>query len=150
MYHQVIALSAEKKEASRGPLSLFTSLPTRRLEFRVGKFSMVDFFDVNGVGGDSHLQFMDWAVDQNAGYDFSADPRCYTWCVIVEYQSPAWGARFGEALMPLGDGLEWNLQGEYVELRVRAASRVPQEERRDYSRAGVYQQRQHGNLSIRQ
>ena len=110
MYHQVIALSSETKEASRGPLSLFTLLPTRRLEFRVGRFSMVDFFDVNGVGGDSHLQFMNWAVDQNAGYDFSADPRGYTWGVMVEYQSPAWGLRFGEALMPQGDGLEWNLR----------------------------------------
>jgi hypothetical protein len=110
MYHQVVALSSEKKEASRGPLSLFTQLPTRRLEFRVGKFSLVDFFDINGVGGDSHLQFMNWAVDQNAGYDFAADPRGYTWGVVVEYQSPKWGLRFGEGLMPQGTGLDWNLR----------------------------------------
>jgi carbohydrate-selective porin OprB len=110
MYHQVVALSSERKEANRGPLSLFTMLPEKRLEFRVGRFSMVDFFDVNGVGGDSHLQFMNWAVDQNAGYDFSADPRGYTWGVVIEYQSPAWGARFAEGLVPSGNGLEWNLR----------------------------------------
>jgi hypothetical protein len=111
MYHQVFALSSEEKEASRGPLSLFTTLPERRLEIRAGKFSIVDFFDTNAVGGDSHLQFMNWAVNQNAAYDFSADPRGYTWGVIIEYQSPKWGLRFAEGLMPnAGNGLEWNLR----------------------------------------
>jgi hypothetical protein len=109
-YHQVFGLSSENVPANRGPLALFTSLPARRLELRVGKFSLVDFFDINGVNGDSHLQFLNWAIDQNAGYDFAADPRGYTWGVILEYQSPKWGIRFGEGLMPQGDGLEWNLR----------------------------------------
>ena len=109
-YHQVFAFSSEKVSTNRGPLSLFTTLPARRLEIRVGKFSLVDFFDINGVNGDSHLQFLNWAVDQNAGYDFAADPRGYTWGVILEYQCKKWGLRFGEALMPQGDGLEWNLR----------------------------------------
>jgi hypothetical protein len=109
-YHHVFAISAEKAAANRGPLALFTSLPARLLDVRVGMFSLVDFFDINGVQGDSHLQFLNWAIDQNAGYDFAADPRGYTWGVIVEYQCKKWGLRFGEALMPQGDGLEWNLR----------------------------------------
>src|SRR5271166_2363164 len=68
MYHQVFALSHEKIENARGPLSTFSELPARRIEFRFGKFGMADFFDVNSVGGDSHLQFMNWAIDQNGGY----------------------------------------------------------------------------------
>ncbi|MGC2109085.1 MAG: carbohydrate porin [Candidatus Korobacteraceae bacterium] len=113
MYHQVIALSPNKTEAARGPLSTFSELPTRRLEIRVGKFGMTDFFDANAVGSDSHLQFMNWAVDQNGGYDFTADPRGYTWGVLAEYQCPKWGLRFAEALLPgpnNGDNLEWNLR----------------------------------------
>jgi len=97
MYHQVFALSREKTEGARGPLSTFAELPSRRLELRVGKFGMVDFFDVNSVGNDSHLQFMNWAIDQNGAYDYAADTRGYTWGVILEYQSPKWGLRFGEA-----------------------------------------------------
>lgn len=113
MYHQVIALSPNTTEGARGPLSTFALLPTRRLEFRIGKFGMTDFFDTNGVGGDSHLQFMNWAVDQNGGYDFTADPRGYTWGVLAEYQCPKWGLRFAEALLPgpdNGDNLEWSLR----------------------------------------
>ena len=38
MYHQVFALSSEKTENARGPLSTFAELPKRRLEFRFGKY----------------------------------------------------------------------------------------------------------------
>jgi len=47
MWHQVIPLSSKKSPAERTPLSLFKELPERRLEIRFGKFSVVDFFDVN-------------------------------------------------------------------------------------------------------
>jgi high affinity Mn2+ porin len=113
MYHQVFALSRDKIEAARGPLSTFQELPSRRLELRIGKFGMVDFFDVNSVGNDSHLQFMNWAIDQNGAYDYAADTRGYTWGVILEYQSPKWGLRFAEALLPTvanGIDLVWNLR----------------------------------------
>ncbi len=49
MIHKVIALSKEKVESERSYLSLFDELPVRRLELRFGKFSMVDFFDVNSM-----------------------------------------------------------------------------------------------------
>ena len=113
MLHAVIPLSQERVEADPGPLSTFSELPARRLEFRFGKFGMVDFFDINGVGSDSHLQFMNWAIDQNGAYDSAADTRGYTWGAIVEYQSRKWGFRFAEALMPTvanGMYLQWNLR----------------------------------------
>jgi high affinity Mn2+ porin len=112
MVHQVIALSHEKDEADRGPLSTFSELPKRRIELRVGKFGITDFFDTNAVGSDSHLQFMNWAVDQDGAYDFTADARGYTWGVLAEYQSPRWGLRSALALEsgPQNGGpLVWNL-----------------------------------------
>ena len=57
MIHKVFALSKDKVENTRTPLSLFDELPRRRLEIRFGKFSMVDFFDQNAVGTDTHFQF---------------------------------------------------------------------------------------------
>ncbi len=61
MLHWTVPLSDESAEATRNPLSLASTLPVRRLEFRLGKMSTVDFFDVNSAGSDSHLQFMNWA-----------------------------------------------------------------------------------------
>src|SRR6267142_4169356 len=43
MIHHIIPLSRETTKATRGPLSLATELPVRRLEIRAGKFSMADF-----------------------------------------------------------------------------------------------------------
>jgi high affinity Mn2+ porin len=113
MYHQVFALGREKTDGNRGPLSTFNKLPVRRVEMRVGRFGMTDFFDTNAVGSDSHLQFLNWSIDQNGAYDFTGDARGYTWGVLTEYQSPKWGARFSEALMPgpqNGGPLVWNLR----------------------------------------
>lgn len=113
VYHQVFAFSHDTVDGNRGPLSTFARLPSRRLELRVGKFAITDFFDTNTYGSDSHLQFLNWAVDQNGAYDFTADPRGYTWGVHAEYQSPPWGARFAEVLMPgpqNGGPLVWNLR----------------------------------------
>jgi high affinity Mn2+ porin len=103
----------EKDIPGRGPLSMFAEYPKHRVELRLGKFSITDFFDINAVGSDSHLQFMNWSIDQNGAYDFTADARGYTWAAMVEYQSPPWGARFAETLEtgPRNGGPQvWNLR----------------------------------------
>ena len=100
MLRQIIPLTKERIEADRDELHLATSLPARRIEFRVGKFDLVDFFDLNTYGSDSHLQFLNWTVDTNGAYDYAADTRGYTDGAIVEYDDHWWSARFGEALMP--------------------------------------------------
>jgi high affinity Mn2+ porin len=99
--HKVFALSQDTVEAERNPTtSILTELPRRRLEFRFGKFSIADFFDVNFVGSDSHLQFLNWTTDNSGSYDYSADTRGYTVGLMTEYQDRHWGVRFAETLMP--------------------------------------------------
>ena len=78
MIHKVFALSKDKVENQRSYLSLFDELPRRRLELRFGKFSMPDFFDINSVGSDTHLQFINWTTDNNGAWDYAADTRGYT------------------------------------------------------------------------
>ncbi len=124
MVRKIIALSSERVDVERTPMSLTTRLPPRRLEIRAGKLGIVDFFDVNRVGGDSHLQFTNWTVDNNGGYDYAADTRGYTYGVIVEYDTPRWALRGAEALMPKvanGIELDWNVaraRGENLELEL--------------------------------
>jgi high affinity Mn2+ porin len=100
MLRQIIPLSDERVEVERDPFHLATSLPARRIEIRVGKFGMADFFDLNTWGSDSHLQFLNWTVDNDGAYDYAANTRGYTDGVIIEYDDHWFTARFGEALMP--------------------------------------------------
>jgi hypothetical protein len=100
MLHFTIPLSKETTEATRNPLSLASTVPVRRLELRVGKMSTVDFFDLNSIGSDSHLQFMNWAIVNNGAYDYAADTRGYSYGLVAEYFARSWAARFGEMLMP--------------------------------------------------
>jgi carbohydrate-selective porin OprB len=100
MWHQIIPLSRESAPSTRTPLSLFSTLPVRRLEVRFGKLSLADFFDVNSYGSDTNFQFMNWAVDNSGTYDYAADTRGFTFGAMLEYHGRRWGVRFAEGLMP--------------------------------------------------
>jgi len=100
IFRYTIPLSDEKVEAERSWLDLRSEAPARRIELIAGKFSLADFFDLNDVGSDSHLQFMNWCDDQNGAWDYAANTRGYTDGAIVQYIAPGWAVRFGSALMP--------------------------------------------------
>jgi hypothetical protein len=123
--HQTIGLSGKVIDAERGPFSLATRVPERRIELRVGKLGLPDTFDLNGVGTDSHLQFMNWTTDNNGAWDYAADTRGYTYGGIAEYDDHAFSARYGVALMPIvanGIKLDWDLRrasGQNVEVEWR-------------------------------
>jgi hypothetical protein len=123
--HQTIGFTDKMIEATRTPLSLATQVPERRLEFYVGKMTLPDYFDINSIGSDSHLQFMNWTVDSNGAWDYAADTRGYTYAAIAEYDDKVWSARYGVALMPTvanGIDLVWNLRqasGQNMEFELR-------------------------------
>ena len=118
MLHHTIALGGSDVVVARTPFSLATTMPARRIELRLGKFGTADFFDVNAVGGDSHLQFLNWTIDNNGAYDYAADTRGYTWGAVVEYHDQPLSIRFGEMLMPkVANGLEldWRITRAHAE-----------------------------------
>jgi hypothetical protein len=125
MFHKVFALSQDKLSNERTQFSLFDELPRRRIEFRIGKFSMPDFFDLNSAGSDTHLQFTNWTIDNNGAWDYAADTRGYTVGAAVDYEDRNWGLRFAEALMPkVANGLDlvwkpWQVHEETVEYELR-------------------------------
>src|SRR5207248_7623760 len=104
---QIIPLDGTREPADRSPLRIFRKLPAHRLEIRAGKLSTVDMFDLNTSGTDSHLQFMNWTIDNNGAYDYAADTRGYTLGAIVEYAAPLWAIRHGPLLTPpVANGLD--------------------------------------------
>ena len=123
--HHVFALSHDKIENQRNAFSLFEELPRRRLEIRLGKFSMPDFFDINSAGSDTHLQFVNWTTDNNGAWDYAADTRGYTVGFTADYEDRNWGLRFGEGLMPkVANGIDlvwkpWQVHAENYEFEWR-------------------------------
>ena len=97
------------EDTSPGPLALASRLSVPRLTIMAGKLGLPDYFDLNPAGGDSHLQFLNWTVDNNGAYDYAADTRGYTIGVVVEFEARVWGARLGEALMPkIANGIDYD------------------------------------------
>lgn len=110
---QTIGLTNKMVEAERDVFNLATLVPERRFEIRVGKMGLPDSLDINSVGTDSHLQFMNWTVDNNGAWDYAADTRGYTYGVVTEYDDRQWSARYALALMPTvanGIDLDWALR----------------------------------------
>ena len=125
MVHQTIGFTNQMTANPRGPLSLATQVPVRRLDLRVGKMSTPDTFDLNSVLSDSHLQFTNWSIDNNGAWDYAADTRGYTYGAVAEYQDRTWALRYGLMLMPTvanGIDLDWSLKqarGQNMEAELR-------------------------------
>ena len=117
IFRYVFPLSKESEAADIGPLGVLKSVPVRRLQFRAGKMSLADFFDVNPVGSDSHLQFMNWTIVNNGAWDYAADTRGYTYAAILEYDDRSWAVRFARSSDAHGG--KWHRSGH----RSRAGAR---------------------------
>ncbi len=100
MLREIIPLTSERAPADRDELDLATSLPARRIEVRLGKMDLTDFFDVNTYGSDSNLQFLNWTVDDNGAWDVASNARGYTDALMAEYDDRSHSVRFAEAMMP--------------------------------------------------
>ena len=116
--HFMLGLSSNMIMANRGPETVFATMAEKRLEFHVGKFSLVDFFDSNSAGSNPHFQFMNWSTAQNGSYDYAADIRGYTWGTDIEFMHPKFVFRAAEMLMPTtanGSVIEWNVRKAHSE-----------------------------------
>jgi hypothetical protein len=123
--HQTVGLTSKLIDAERTPFSLSTRVPARRFELHLGKMSLPDYLDVNSIGSDSHLQFLNWTVDNNGAWDYAADTRGYTYAAVLEYHDRAWSARYAFAAMPTeanGINLDWafsRANGQNFEFELR-------------------------------
>jgi len=152
--HQTIGFTSKTVASARGPFGLATEAPERRLELRVGKMGLPDFFDLNSVGTDSHLQFLNWTTDNNGAWDYAADTRGYTYAAIAEYDDKDWSARYGLATMPTvanGINFDWSLkrasgQNMEVEWRPRSPRRAAEPDRKGVVRALSYVN--HGHMGL--
>jgi len=118
MVRWVVPLGDGTETVERSFLGLARKVPKRRIEVRLGKFGMVDFFDVNAAGSDSHYQFLGWGIDNNAAYDYAADTHGYTYGLLVTYYQPHLVVRYAEVLEPKvanGNQIDFNITQAHSE-----------------------------------
>ena len=88
------------------------SAPAHRLVVTAGKVGTNDLFDTNRYANSARPQFMNWALINDAAYDYAADTRGYTHGVALEWIHPDWALRLGSFQMPRvanGENLSWDL-----------------------------------------
>ena len=149
MIHKVFAFSEDKVENDRSPLSLFSELPARRLEFVSASSAWWIFLTI--IRSAQILTFsFNWTVDNNGAYDYAADTRGYTVGATADYEDRNWGFRFAEALMPkVANGIDLVYRPGRCTRKIgntSCAADFCRESRRN-SPAGLYELREHGNLS---
>lgn len=99
-FKQTFDLGGEKVHLESAPMQLDSTVDSRRLVFRFGNFSILDFFDKNSFAGDLRRQFTNMAFMTHAAYDFAADARGYTMGAVLEYFHDDWAVRFGHIAAP--------------------------------------------------
>lgn len=100
-FKQTWGLGGSQQQVSSDPMQLGTTEDSRRFVFRVGSFSILDFFDKNSYSGDLRKQFNNMAFLTYAAYDFAADARGYTWGATTELVYDDWSFKFGYLLPPI-------------------------------------------------
>ncbi|MFI5161150.1 MAG: carbohydrate porin [Sphingobacteriales bacterium] len=85
----------KEKDTVEDDLNQLAGLKSKKyFSFSLGKFGMADFFDGNNFSHDPRTQFMNWALMDNAAWDYPANTRGYVLGLFAELGQPTWTLRF--------------------------------------------------------
>ena len=93
-YQQIFEWGKEKDTLASDQLQLAGLRSKRYFLAGIGKFNMGDFFDQNDFSHDPRTQFMNWALMENAAWDYPANTRGYVLGAYTELGQPDWTLRF--------------------------------------------------------
>jgi len=93
-FQQSFEWGKEKDTLESDQLQLAGLKSKRYFTFGIGKFNMGDFFDQNNFSHDPRSQFMNWALMDNAAWDYPANTRGYVLGAYTELGQPGWTLRF--------------------------------------------------------
>jgi high affinity Mn2+ porin len=97
---QTIALGSGSTPVDDGENQLAGSAPKNYLQFMLGKYSLGDIFDNNTVSNSPRTQFMNWALMNNAAWDYAANVRGYTYAFTTILQSGSMTYKAALATLP--------------------------------------------------
>jgi high affinity Mn2+ porin len=93
-FQQYFEWGKEKDTIDADELNLRHLRSKRYFTAGIGKFNMGDFFDNNQFSHDPREQFMNWALMDNAAWDYPANTRGYVLGTYAELGQPDWTLRF--------------------------------------------------------
>jgi high affinity Mn2+ porin len=93
-FKQNFEWGTEKDTLESDQLQMAGLKSKRYFSFAIGKFNMGDFFDQNNFSHDPRSQFMNWALMDNAAWDYPANTRGYVLGATTELGQPTWTLRF--------------------------------------------------------
>jgi high affinity Mn2+ porin len=93
-FQQYFEWGKEKDTIDADILNLRHLRSKRYFTVGIGKYNMGDFFDDNQFSHDPREQFMNWALMDNAAWDYPANTRGYVLGTYAELGQPDWTLRF--------------------------------------------------------
>jgi hypothetical protein len=97
---QTIPIGGELQPVVSGKLSLAKKQPRRRVVLSLGRFSVLDFFDINAYSNEGRRDLINMAFMTYAAYDFNADERGYTYGGVAELYFDDWALRYARTAPP--------------------------------------------------
>ena len=114
---QIIALSKGYSNLDDAANQVSCQMPKKYIQLLLGKYSLGDMFDNNIYSDAPRTQFMNWAIMNNATWDYASNVRGYNYAftTIVQLSSFAYKASLS-LLPPIPNGavLNSNIRQEYA------------------------------------
>jgi high affinity Mn2+ porin len=92
---QTFDLPGAHESVDSAPNQFAADRSANRLVLTIGKFSVVDLFDVNQYAHDPRGDFLNWAAIDAGTFDYAADSWGYTVGAAAEWYQDGWAVRFG-------------------------------------------------------
>jgi high affinity Mn2+ porin len=92
---ETFGLGGDQEEIADGQNTIAGKQDVRRITVTAGQYSAGDIFDGNAYAHDPRGQFSNWALMDNAAWDYPADTKGYTQGVTVEYNEREFAVRYG-------------------------------------------------------
>jgi high affinity Mn2+ porin len=94
-FRQTFGFGGEQEEIAGDLLQLAERSDISRLTFTIGRVSVGDQFDTNGYAHSARTQFVNWVLNDNGAFDYSADSLGVIEGATVELNQKNWALRYG-------------------------------------------------------
>jgi high affinity Mn2+ porin len=94
-FRQSFDLGGETQSIDPGANQLGGARTADNLVLTLGKFSVVDVFDANGLAHDPKADFLNWSLIDTGPFDYAADAWGYTYGAAAEWTEGRWTLRAG-------------------------------------------------------